>query len=215
MTEQPIDPVRGGSCPSRARVDEFPGSATRVRFAPHVSTGKDIDASRWCPAHICDHCRALFVPDPGEGEPDTTAGPPTETPEQGGAHRIDMGEVHRTAFPLICADSGDPMDEDRYLVLGDGDEPPEGHTLRRCRKALATEVITVDADDMAERLDEELAGDGPVTPGGDVFARWDDEIVSTKPGAQEALEKWANEWLEIRAWVAGPAAHLKGETDGD
>lgn len=57
---KPLDePVTGGMCPAAVR---WHGSMP-FQLGPHKSTAQDIDASRFVPVHICDRCRALFVPE--------------------------------------------------------------------------------------------------------------------------------------------------------
>ena len=62
--------VSGGKCliVSVSRKDEH--GHTWNEHGRHVSTGPDIDASRFVPVHICDTCGCLFAPEPTptEGE---------------------------------------------------------------------------------------------------------------------------------------------------
>jgi len=54
--------AKGGKCiiVSVRRTD--PGGTTWQEHAPHVSTSRDLDASRFVSVHVCDVCGCLFVP---------------------------------------------------------------------------------------------------------------------------------------------------------
>lgn len=58
MVDRPNDGeprVTGGYCPAQP-LD------THDKLDPHVSTGRDVDASRFVGVYVCDYCRCLFVP---------------------------------------------------------------------------------------------------------------------------------------------------------
>ena len=57
-----MESVKGGKCALTYVTRGKTGSTRWNEHAPHVSTGRDIDASRFAPVHICDVCGCLFVP---------------------------------------------------------------------------------------------------------------------------------------------------------
>ena len=62
-----MEPAKGGKCVvvSVRRTD--PGGTTWQEHAPHVSTSRDLDASRRVAVHVCDVCGCLFVPSTPKG----------------------------------------------------------------------------------------------------------------------------------------------------
>jgi len=62
--------VKGGKYVLVSVSRTTPGGTTFSDHAKHVSTSRDLDASRLVAVHVCDVCGCLFVP--------------TDTPEGGG-----------------------------------------------------------------------------------------------------------------------------------
>lgn len=54
--------IRGGKCPGNIQQAISSDGSLGVTLGPHVSTSRELDASRYASIHICDYCRALFVP---------------------------------------------------------------------------------------------------------------------------------------------------------
>lgn len=88
--------VTGGVCPAAS-------TSSNVSLR-HRSTARDIDASRLVAVHICDRCKALFVP---EGEPLGTTVRMVEA--------TDAGEVKAT----ISADGEVRLYPNREVPEGD------------------------------------------------------------------------------------------------
>ena len=54
--------VKGGKCVLVSVSRTTPGGTTFNDHASHVSTSRDLDASRFVAVHVCDVCGCLFVP---------------------------------------------------------------------------------------------------------------------------------------------------------
>ncbi len=57
-----MEPAKGGKCVAVSVRRTDPGGTTWQEHAPHVSTSRDLDASRFVAVHVCDVCGCLFVP---------------------------------------------------------------------------------------------------------------------------------------------------------
>lgn len=65
-------------------------------------------------------------------------------------------------------------------------------TIERCRRVRPSEVLHYDLDRMVEEWDE-----SPEPLSARTFARWEDEIVTLKPGAEEAFREWMDKFVDV------------------
>ncbi len=82
-------------------------------------------------------------------------------------------------------------------------EPDAGWTISagadiRCRQVKASEIsASCPLDGIAEAIDEALH-EGALS---EAWGAYGDEMVSMRPGAEDAFAKWLDQWVEVRAYI--------------
>lgn len=115
-------------------------------------------------------------------------------------HRVNAAP-EADEWPLLCA-ARVPMDgELHYRVLRSGESAKPGVLVRRCRRVPGSKVVNTSV--LVAHAIEDAADVGAWRYDG-AFANWDAVNPKARPGAEEALKRWADEWLEVDAFELGP-----------